>query len=156
MSAIWTDKDTKTCDFFAQQPDSKVKEPPVKKVKAPRVPKPIQESKARVIVDADYSQRVELCKVVVKALEIVTATLGYNLVDSNSNEARKHRRDGWHTFCLLVKLMCNSTYTVQQVATAVTVPNKPCKEVFIGMFEHCRESPHSEKELKVLISQIRK
>ena len=108
-------------------------------------------AKKRVEAVVQYQRTVEVCQAVVKALDIVTVRLGYNLTDTSNAEAKKHRRAGWHTFCALIQLMAPG-YTVRSVDNALSVPNKPCMEVLSNMFEVClKECPHQESELQRLI-----
>ena len=108
-------------------------------------------AKKRVEAVVQYQRTVQVCQAVVKALDVVTVRLGYNLTDASNAEAKKHRRAGWHTFCALIQLMVPG-YTVRSVDNALSVPNKPCREVLGNMFEVCRkECPHQESELQRLI-----
>ena len=105
-------------------------------------------TKKRVEAVVQYQRTVEVCRAVVKALDVVTVRLGYNLTDTSNTEAKKHRRAGWHTFCALIQLMVPG-YTVRSVDNALSVPNKPCREVLSNMFEVCRkECGYSDAELR--------
>lgn len=109
------------------------------------------ERRKRVKDVLQYKKTVEQCQAVVKALEVVTVKLGYNLSDSSTAEARKHRRRGWHTFCAIIMLTCRE-YSARGIDAALTVPGKPCREVLSSMFLVARaECGYTEKELKKLI-----
>lgn len=134
---------------------------------APRPPRPKQERKPkqvdpvaqeqaserrkRVKDAVQYKKTVEQCQAVVNALEVVTVKLGYNLSDSSTAEARKHRRKGWHTFCAIIMLTCRE-YSARGIDAALSVPGKPCREVLSSMFLVARaECGYTEKELRKLI-----
>ncbi len=112
-----------------------------------KAPKP-----KRVSASLEYKKTVDQCAAVVRALEVVTVKLGYNLTGNSTPDERKHRRAGWHTFCRVIQLTCKD-FTMRGIDNALSVPGKPCREVLTNMFEVCRhECPHSEVELMRLIS----
>ena len=98
-----------------------------------------------------YAKTISQAEAVSKALEIVTVKLGYDLTTATTTATKKARRDGWHTFCLLIKILYKD-FTLRGVSDAISVPNAPCREALGNMFMACRdECPHSESELKKLI-----
>lgn len=109
------------------------------------------ERRKRVKDAVQYRKTVEQRQAVVKALEVVTVKLGFNLSDSSTPEARKHRRKGWHTFCALIMVSCRE-YSARGIDAALSVPGKPCREVLSSMFLNARaECGYTEAELRRLI-----
>lgn len=158
-----TDADLRAWTYPTRDSENRTHTP---KAKPLDNPKPPRKKPERVKVEAkekapkpkrmnaalEYKKTVDQCAAVVRALEVVTVKLGYNLTDQSDLEARKHRRAGWHTFCRVIQLTCKD-FTMRGIDNALSVPNKPCREVLTNMFEACRhECPHSEVELMLLIS----
>lgn len=109
------------------------------------------ERRKRVKDVIQYKKTVEQCQAVVKALEVVTVKLGFNLSDSSTAEARKHRRKGWHTFCALIMILCRE-YSARGIDAALSVPGKPCREVLSSMFLNARaECGYTQEQLTRLL-----
>jgi hypothetical protein len=156
MSEYVTAQDLKAWDMLAGtdarpnhgQAKREPKEPrkmPARESK-PRVSSPVRLENAR-----QYAKTISQVDAVNKALEIVTVKLGYDLTTATTIATKKARRDGWHTFCLLIKILYKD-FTLRGVSDAISVPNAPCREVLGNMFMACREEcPHSENELRKLL-----
>ena len=109
------------------------------------------ERRKRVKDAVQYKKTIEQCQAVVNALEAVTVKLGFNLSDSSTAEARKHRRKGWHIFCALIMVSCRE-YSARGIDAALSVPGKPCREVLSNMFLNARaECGYTEAELRRLL-----
>ena len=164
LDGVWKQSDFAKINPFAtrEQEPRKVKakdNPKPPRQKKERKPKEIDlqaqaeaaERRKRVRDAVQYKKTVEQCQAVVKALEVVTVKLGFNLSDSNTAEARKHRRKGWHTFCALIMILCRE-YSARGIDAALSVPGKPCREVLSSMFLNARaECGYTEAELRKLL-----
>ena len=162
LEGIWSSSDFAAINPFANRDQEKRRPKPKDNPKPPRQRKerkeidPEAKAKAaerrRRVKDAvQYKKTVEQCQAVVKALEVVTVKLCFNLSDSSTAEARKHRRKGWHTFCALIMILCQE-YSARGIDAALSVPGKPCREVLSSMFLNARaECGYTEKELRRLI-----
>ena len=137
LDGVWKQSDFAAINPFAnreQEPRKKAKDNP----KPPRQRKERKEFDVQAQAEAverrkrvkdvvQYKKTVEQCQAVVKALEVVTVKLGFNLSDSSTAEARKHRRKGWHTFCALIMILCRE-YSARGIDAALSVPGKPCRD----------------------------
>lgn len=164
LDGVWKQSDFAAINPFANR-DQEQRRPKAKdNPKPPRQPKERKpkeidpeaqaqaiERRKRVKDAVQYRKTVEQCQAVVKALEVVTVKLGFNLSDSSTPEARKHRRKGWHTFCALIMILCRE-YSARGIDAALTVPGKPCREVLGSMFLNARaECGYTEAELRRLL-----
>lgn len=163
LDGNWHPSDFAAINPFAtreQEPRKKAKDNPKpprqRKERKPKIIDPEAQAKAaerrkRVKDAVQYKKTVEQCQAVVKALEVVTVKMGFNLSDSSTPEARKHRRKGWHTFCALIMILCRE-YSARGIDAALSVPGKPCREVLSSMFLNARaECGYTEAELRRLL-----
>lgn len=164
LDGVWKSSDFAAINPFANRDQEHRRPKPKDNPKPPRQrkerkPKEIDiqvqaeatERRKRVKDAVQYKKTVEQCQAVVKALDVVTVKLGFNLSDSSTPEARKHRRKGWHTFCALIMILCRE-YSARGIDAALSVPGKPCREVLSSMFLNARaECGYTEAELRRLI-----
>ena len=163
LDGFWKNSDFAKINPFAtreQEPRKRAKDnPKPPRPRKERKPKEIDvqakveavERRKRVKDAVQYKKTVEQCQAVVKALEVVTVKLGFNLSDSSTSEARKHRRKGWHIFCALIMVSCRE-YSARGIDAALSVPGKPCREVLSSMFLNARaECGYTEAELRKLL-----
>lgn len=165
LEGTWSPNDFAAINPFGQTRDQEPRRPkPKDNPKSPRQrkerkPKEIDvqakteavERRKRVKDAVQYKKTVEQCQAVVKALDVVTVKLGFNLSDSSTAEARKHRRKDWHIFCALIMVSCRE-YSARGIDAALSVPGKPCREVLSSMFLNARaECGYTEAELRRLL-----
>ena len=136
---------------FGKKKEAKVKivaeKPPRKNAAQPK-PKPITEAAKQ-----RYEKTQSAADAVVRALDLVTAKLGYDLSAYDTHERRVKRIEGWHIFCQAVSVLYPS-YSVRGISDAITVPNAPSRPTLGSMFDNCREcSPYSYQQIKAMLGK---
>lgn len=136
---------------FGRKKEERVKivvERPPRKNAAQIKPKPITEA-AKWRAQKTFNA----ADAVVRALDLVSAKLDYDLSALDTHERRVKRIEGWHIFCQAVNVLYPG-YTVRGISDAITVPNAPSRPTLGNMFDSCREcSPYSYEQIKALLGK---